>query len=183
MSPFMTPRRHSFKHNFLIFACLGATSVSAAEEKLDFVRDIQPLLELNCISCHGPTKDKGDYRMHTRELAMKGGEDDIGFIPGKPEKSPLYISTTYPADDDYVMPPVKKESDPLLPKAEQELLKRWIAEGAVWPKGLELKPHKKIPMVVDFVEHVQPILEQWCVRSPWLVGRSCLPGSQYPGGC
>ena len=54
MSPFMTPRRHSFKHNFLIFACLGATSVSAAEEKLDFVRDIQPLLELNCISCHGP---------------------------------------------------------------------------------------------------------------------------------
>jgi len=150
-----------FKTSLLI--TLLPTLVSAAPDKGDFVRDIQPILEFNCISCHGPTKDKGDYRMHTRALAIKGGENDVGIVPGKPEKSPAYTSTTLPADDDLVMPPVKKETDPLLPKAEQELLKQWIAEGAKWPDGLELKPRKKVPMVIDFVEHVQPILETWCV--------------------
>src|SRR5437899_375697 len=63
----------SMKTNAL-FTALAAAMVSsglhAAENKVDFAKDIQPILEQTCIKCHGPEKQKGKLRLDSKEAAM-----------------------------------------------------------------------------------------------------------------
>lgn len=80
------------------------------------------LFEVKCISCHGQLKQKGGLDMRTLSAMLKGGESGPGFIPGEPQKSPLF---QFVADNR--MPPAKKLSD-----AEKALIRDWILE---MPKG------------------------------------------------
>src|SRR5438445_1663387 len=133
---------------------LAACSVRGAEP-VDFLRDIKPILESACLNCHGPEKPKGDLRLDTRAGALTGGRKGAALVPGKPEESPLYKTTTLPAASDDVMPP---KGEPLA-KSQIESLRQWIAQGANWPAEVILKPVRR----VDFVKDIQPILEQNCV--------------------
>ena len=54
--------------------------VLESQPRMSFEEHIQPILEENCISCHGPDKDKGGLQLHTRELAFSSG--DGGAEPG-----------------------------------------------------------------------------------------------------
>lgn len=130
--------------------------VSAAPAKVDFNTQVKPILEAACTHCHGVDKDKGDFRLHTKEDMMKGNENGPGLTPGDLKKSSIYTTLILPADDDMVMPPSKEG---LLDKSQIEVVKNWIEQGAEWPAGvtLEVKPR------IDFVKHIQPILEQNCV--------------------
>ena len=113
------------------------------------------------MSCHRDGNDKGNVRLDTKEAAF-GGDDVI--IAGNPEDSSLYWTTTLPTDDELFMPPIKnEEKDYPLTDAEKKILHDWIKEGAAWPDGVTLNPEKRLPKKVDFVEHVQPILELNCV--------------------
>src|SRR5438552_11574337 len=107
-------------------------SMLQAADKVDFEQQIKPVLEFNCVRCHGPEKPKGALRLDTRAGALKGGDSGTPLVPGKPDQSPLYTSTTLPTDDDKHMPP---KGDPLK-KEETELLRRWIEQGAQWPEGM-----------------------------------------------
>ncbi len=132
------------------------------EPEIDFVRDVKPVLEFNCVSCHREDNAKGKLRLDTKEHAFKS--KDV-LTPGDPESSSLYWMTTLPTEDDEIMPPIKnEEKDYPLTKAEQEILKKWIKEGANWPEGTILKPQKRLPKKIDFAEHVQPILEIHCLK-------------------
>ena len=136
--------------------------VLKAQEPVDFVQDVKPILELNCVSCHREDKAKGKLRLDTAAEAFKS--DDV-IVKGKPEESSLYYLTTFPVDDDEIMPPQDSpEQSYPLPKFEQDILKRWIAEGAKWPEGVTLTPAKRLPKTLTFVDHIQPILEFNCVR-------------------
>ncbi|HKI71325.1 MAG TPA: SUMF1/EgtB/PvdO family nonheme iron enzyme [Verrucomicrobiae bacterium] len=119
---------------FLTAAVLLANALSPlrAAEKINFEQQIRPILEFDCIRCHGPEKPKGNLRLDTRAGALKGGDDGTALVPGKPDRSPLYTSTILPADDDKHMPP---KGDPLK-KDETELLRQWIEQGAEWPEGI-----------------------------------------------
>ena len=129
--------------------------------EIDFVRDVQPILEHNCVSCHREGNDKGGVRLDNEKSAFDG-EDVI--IPGNPEDSSLYWTTTLPQDDELFMPPIKnEEKDYPLTKPEQKILFDWIKEGAIWPEEIKLETKKRLPKKIDFVEHVQPILELNCV--------------------
>ena len=44
----------------------------------DFVRDVRPLLEARCCSCHGPKKTKGQLRLDVRAAAFRGGASGRG---------------------------------------------------------------------------------------------------------
>ena len=58
------------------------------------------------------------------------------------------------------MPPIKnEEKDYPLTDAEKKILHDWIKEGAAWPDVVVLKTESRLPKEIDFVEHVQPILE------------------------
>jgi len=91
--------------------------------KVDFVRDVKPILEIRCVRCHGPEAAMKNLRLNTRWRAM------AVIVPKKPDDSRLYL-----AAKSGFMPPGEKK----LSAAEIETLRRWIAEGARWPKNVEL---------------------------------------------
>jgi formylglycine-generating enzyme required for sulfatase activity len=127
-----------------------------AADKVDFTTQVKPILEAACTHCHGLDKDKGDFRLHTLEDAMKGNENGPGLTAKDLKKSAIYTTLILPADDDMVMPPSKEG---LLDKTQIEVIKNWIEQGADWPAGVTLGVKPRI----DFVKHIQPILEQNCV--------------------
>ena len=112
----------------------------AKTTRIDFVKDIQPILELNCVACHRDGHDKGGLRMDERELTFKGGDNGVGIVAFRPKESRVYTSTTHPADHDDLMPPAKKGGP--MPKEKIELLAKWIEQGASWPDGVKLTPKK-----------------------------------------
>jgi hypothetical protein len=104
-----------------------------SKDKVDFTRDIRPILANNCLLCHGPDAKarKGDLRLDTPEGATSLHDGKAAIVPGKPEKSELLqrITTT---DKDDLMPPSK--SGKKLTKEQIELLRRWIEQGAPYAK-------------------------------------------------
>ena len=133
-----------------------APGALCAAEKVDFVKQVKPLLEGSCTHCHGAKEDKGDFRMHTLEDLKKGNENGPGLTPGDPSKSAIYTTLLLDVEDDMVMPP-KKEG--LLEKSQIEVIKSWIEQGADWPAGVVLEQTPRI----KFEKHIQPILEQNCL--------------------
>jgi hypothetical protein len=113
----------------LAAAVLGGASARAAD-KLQYNRDILPILSENCFACHGPDKAarKAGLRLDVRESALKAEV----IVPGKPDKSPLVerIGSTEPTK---LMPPGKTQKT--LSASQKKTLERWIAEGA------EYQPH------------------------------------------
>ena len=111
-----------------------------AVRRIDFVKDVQPVLELKCVACHRQGEAKGGLRLDNAIDATKGGDSGPGIVPGDPGKSLVYTSTSVSPDDERLMPPKKKNGP--LPKEEIETLLNWIQQGAVWPDGLTLVPKK-----------------------------------------
>jgi mono/diheme cytochrome c family protein len=100
-----------------------------AQQKLDFSRDIRPILSENCFSCHGQDKHKGDLRLDQPDVINKPAKSgDIAIVPGKPDKSELVRRITLDEADDDHMPPA--DSHKKLTAAQIETLIKWIAQGA-----------------------------------------------------
>lgn len=134
---------------------LGLGLTVQGQDTIDFSKQVKPILEANCLSCHNPENVKGELLMDTRENVIIGGEYGSALEPGKPDESSLYTLTILDPDDEDIMPP---KGDPLT-KDQTDILKVWIEQGAEWPEDAVLKPARK----VDFVEDVQLVLEQNCV--------------------
>ena len=133
----------------------GALPSVRSAEKIDFARDVKPILESTCLSCHGQEKPKGSLQLTTRAKAEQGGENGPALVPGNPAKSPLYTSTILPAGHDNIMPP----KGDTLAKSQAETLRQWVEQGADWPTTIPLE--KKVR--VNFVKDIQPLLELNCV--------------------
>jgi len=101
-----------------------------AEDKVDFAKQIQPILRQTCVKCHGPEKQKGKLRLDSKEVAMKGGKDGVVIVAGDADKSELYRRITLPKGNDDIMP---NEGDPLS-KEQTDLVRLWINQGADWPE-------------------------------------------------
>ena len=145
-NPRSTATRAKYGFIFCFALCVFAACripPARGEDTVDFVKDIQPILENNCVRCHheGKEKPKGGLMLSTREEAFKGGKSGLVIVLGQPDQSPLYTSTTLPVSDDSHMPP-SPESEPLT-KEQTELLRKWILQGAKWPDGVTLVARKK----------------------------------------
>ncbi len=114
--------------------------VLQAVPRVDFVADIQPILEFSCVACHREGQDKGSLRLDTREFAFTSGDSGPAIIPFEPEQSRFYTSTILPPDHDDLMPPSNKGGP--LPREQTDLLRNWILQGASWPEDLVLTPKK-----------------------------------------
>jgi mono/diheme cytochrome c family protein len=106
------------------------TSRLQAQDKVDFAKQIQPVLEKNCVKCHGPEKQKAKLRLDSREAALKGGKDGPALVAGDASKSELLRRITLPKSDDDFMP---SEGEPLA-KEQIDAIRDWINQGAVWPE-------------------------------------------------
>ena len=120
---------------FPLFTALGCAlmfAATAVAAPIDFSRDIQPILSDNCYHCHGPdaSSRKSGLRLDRHAEALAGGKSGLAtIVPGKPEDSEL-IARIFSHDAEEVMP--STESNKTLTAAQKDLLRRWIAEGAVW---------------------------------------------------
>ncbi len=109
---------------------LSATATALADGRIDFNRDIRPILSDRCFACHGPDKEdrQAGLRLDLRDAAIAALESGaVAIVPGVAEKSEAIARVTS-TDPDVVMPPPRL-GKPITP-AEADLLKRWIAEGA-----------------------------------------------------
>jgi mono/diheme cytochrome c family protein len=118
-----------------IVAALAVQPAPAADSKVDFAKDIAPLLEKHCVRCHGAEKSKGGLRLDTKEAAMKGGKNGKAILPRDAAKSEFHKRVILPKSDEDRMP---NEGEPLT-KAQTDLIKSWINQGADWPAGMAIK--------------------------------------------
>src|SRR5918996_963080 len=128
--------------SLLILSIAALTGVVAVAEqpapvpaRIDFNRDIRPLLSDRCFRCHGPdsAKRKAKLRLDIREGVFRKMNAGWAIVkPRDPDKSEL-VRRISSEDVEEMMPP--GESNLSLTEAEKALLKRWVAEGA------EYRPH------------------------------------------
>ena len=107
-----------------------AAGAETADPKLDFNRDVRPILSDRCFACHGPDAEdrQAGLRLDDRDAATAELESGTrAVVPGDPGRSELVARITS-TDPDVVMPPPRL-GKPITP-AEAEILKRWIAAGA-----------------------------------------------------
>ena len=70
----------------LAIAGLSIIRFSAQEARVDFARDVQPILRQQCVGCHGPTQQQNGFRLDQRRAAMRGSTLSPGVIrPGSAE--------------------------------------------------------------------------------------------------
>src|SRR5688500_1727654 len=111
-------------------ATLAAELPPAAGKKIDFRVDIQPLLQKNCYSCHGPEHQEGGLRLDHKKRALDGGDSGAEIVPGKSAESRL-VRLAAGTDEEFgVMPPEGKGTR--LTAAEVGLIRAWIDQGATW---------------------------------------------------
>ncbi len=140
-------------------AFVGRISTTNAAEPVDFNRDIRAILADNCYACHGPDAKEiqGGLRLDLPEVATKPAESGaVAIVPGKSEKSEL-VRRVFSKDESEKMPPA--DSHKKLTAAQQDLLKRWITEGAEYKDHWAfLRPAKtELPTVRNAAWITSPI--------------------------
>ena len=101
-------------------------------EKVDFNKDIRPILSDRCFHCHGPDEEhrKGHLRLDIttgKDGAYRNYKGSQAITPGQPQKSEVW-QRIITDDEDDIMPPIDSHKKAFTEK-EKALVKRWIEEG------------------------------------------------------
>ncbi|HIL53586.1 MAG TPA: DUF1549 domain-containing protein [Verrucomicrobia bacterium] len=110
--------------------------------KINFNRDIKPILSENCYFCHGPDKNKRKAKLRLDNFtdATTSHDGVSAIVPNKPEQSEL-LYRVFTDDPDEIMPPPDAKLN--LTKAQKDVLKEWIKSGAEYEKHWAfIKPEK-----------------------------------------
>ncbi len=150
-STFLEILKQTFRIALSLFVVLVIGNPVFAQDaptKIDFSRDIQPILSENCYYCHGQDGDerKADLRLDVEEDAQ------AVFVAGDAQNSDLYLRIISD-DPDELMPP--HDSNRSLSKEQIELIKRWINEGGRWAQHWAYAPIKREK--VDSAKHESAI--------------------------
>ena len=113
----------------LISGGIARAAVSPLPEKIEFNRDVRPILSENCFKCHGfdEKKREAKRRIDTREGALAENEGVRAIVPGKLAESEMHVRIRS-TDPDEQMPPPK--SGKKLDERQRAILDRWIEQGA-----------------------------------------------------
>lgn len=128
--------RAAFQHLSLIpiFLYLSGRP-TFAEDKIDFNRDVRPILSDKCLACHGADAKhvEGGLRLDQFDTAVATLESgDRAIVPEQPESSALIRRIRLANDDEMRMPPVRSHKN--LSSSEKQTLERWISQGAEYQK-------------------------------------------------
>jgi hypothetical protein len=109
----------------------GAVAITSTADGQKAVcwKDVYPIFERSCLSCHGPKKQRGDFRVDRREDFFGKGVTTPLVLPGKSAESPL-IAIVSGSRKDLPRPDVHQ-----LPAAQVAILRAWIDAGAPWPES------------------------------------------------
>lgn len=128
---------------------------ASAQDRLEYNRDVRPILADQCFACHGPDSAarKGDLRLDQRDAAITAK----AIVPGDPKNSRLLqrIHSTDP--DEQMPPPATKKS---LTAAQKKVLEDWITSGAEYQLHWSFLPPQRPALPV-----VAPEFKNW-VKNP-----------------
>ena len=113
-----------------------------ASDRVEFSRDIRPIFNQNCVSCHGGVRQKNDVSFIYREEALgvgKSGHRTI--VPGNPDASEL-MARLAAHDPEDRMP----YHAPALSRQQVELIRKWIKQGAQWDDYWAFVPPRPQPL-------------------------------------
>ncbi|MCH2367704.1 MAG: PSD1 and planctomycete cytochrome C domain-containing protein [Planctomycetes bacterium] len=138
--------------------CVPGSSL-AAGDKVDFSRDILPLLSDNCFKCHGPDEAnrKAKLRFDKHEASIEKLDNGRAtIVAGKSAQSELYSKITAEDPEDRMPPP---DTGKTLSKSEIELVRKWIDSGAKWAGHWAFQPPEaqKVPAPVKNWLSINPI--------------------------
>src|SRR5215468_7164635 len=126
------------RHLLVLAIVVSTVHVTHGGEKVEFNRDIRPVLSDKCFQCHGP--DSGQRKSKIRFDQEAGARPAI--VAGDPAHSELIRRIT--SENKAIhMPPVY--SGRTLSAREIDLLTRWVAEGATWQKHWSFIPPARAP--------------------------------------
>ena len=130
----MTPSRLS-----ILSSLLTAFLFSEGIGKVDFTREVRPILSEACFQCHGPDQKSRKAKLRLDTLA--GATADLGgyqaLVAGKPDESELIVRLIT-SDEDDKMPPAK--SGKKLSPEQIETLRRWVSEGGKYEEHWTYRP-------------------------------------------
>lgn len=168
----MTSQRLSLAATVLVAIFMLGNRVGrcAAQDAapISFTRDVRPILSDRCFACHGPDANarEADLRLDQEEDAHQWA-----IVPGSPDESPLWerISSDDPS---MIMPPEDSHKESLNPQ-QQEVLRRWIQEGAAYEAfwAFQKPEMPEIPESQSSSGTTNPI-DQFVIRSLKNRGRS-----------
>jgi hypothetical protein len=132
----------------VLFLFLTASQAAAADPKIDYSRDIRPILANHCWSCHGPddSKREAELRLDSRDAALarrKQGKPAV--VPGDPAGSALVSRIEAEKAARRMPPPDAKKP---LSDRQKQLLRRWIEQGADFSQHWAFVPPRR-PSVPD----------------------------------
>ena len=103
----------------------------ASKGTVDFATHVKPILAAKCVACHQSAALPGKLSLESHAAARRSGALGAYIIPGAPDRS-LFLTKLDEAHANLqAMPPVGETLTP----EEVGLLRRWIAQGAIWPEG------------------------------------------------
>ncbi|MBC7926576.1 MAG: DUF1549 domain-containing protein, partial [Bryobacteraceae bacterium] len=127
-----------------------AAAVFAAQPKVDFNRDVRPVLSDNCFQCHGPDENHrmAAVRFDTKDGAFAQTKRGALIVPGDPAKSLLFQRISHAQTARRMPPPTFTRS---LNAKQIDTVKRWIEEGAEWQTHWAFNAPKRpeLPVVAD----------------------------------
>jgi len=114
------------RYPFLL--CTAALALHSQTTPVDFTKDVQPILQKSCYSCHADKLQMGRLRLDSKAAALNGGQSGKILQPGKAAESSLYQRIAG-IGDQARMPMGAKPLD----AAQIAMIKNWIDQGATWP--------------------------------------------------
>ena len=115
-------------HGTGVAAATPSDGASENVRKVEFRRDVMPVFEASCIGCHGPKKQRANFRVDRREDFFAPGSGKPLVVPGDADTSRLMVIVSGKMED------MKSADEHRLPPDEIALLKAWINAGADWPQ-------------------------------------------------
>lgn len=153
MSPMTTHRRFfTTPLSATLLLVGGLTAASAADEKTFspeevkfYETQVKPILDDQCLKCHGGEKTKAEFRVTSRGAMLRGGDTGPAVDLEKPDKSLVLKMINY-SDDDHQMPPKQK-----LPAEKIAIITAWVKKGMPWTPGVvdEHADVKKKPLITE----------------------------------
>jgi mono/diheme cytochrome c family protein len=111
----------------LLLTLLSTQSAApASAPPISFDKDVKPVLERHCLSCHGETMQSGKFDLRSRDSALQGGARGSDIVPGDAAASRLYRRVA-----GLERPSMPAQAEPL-PAEQIAAIKQWIDEGAAW---------------------------------------------------
>lgn len=108
-----------------------AANLVVGQDRVEFLKDVQPILKRHCLDCHAADDARGDLSLDTPAGVNRGGHSGSAIVGGTPEKSELFLRVTS-VTDGYRMP----QEGPPLSDDEIKVLRAWIEQGGRWDASI-----------------------------------------------